>query len=154
MCSADKDACISKVLWILEGFTVRVWNLRFYRAFKDWELATSYSLFQLIQTRIPRGERRDSLCWRLKCDGKFDTRSYYHAIRGASYSLFPWKGVWKPNIPKRVAFFLWTATHGQILTLDNLMLKSHPLADKCCMCCCDGESVDHLLLHCPVTHSL
>ena len=35
------------------------------------------------------------------------------------------------------------------------MLKGRPLANRCCMCCCDGESVDHLLLlHCPVTHSL
>ena len=84
----------------------------------------------------------------------FDTRSYYHAIRGDSNSLFPWKGVWKPKIPRRVAFFLWTATHDRILTLDNLMLRDHPLTTWCCMCCCDGESVDHLLLHCPVTHSL
>ena len=58
--SAVKDACISEVLWILEGGTVRVWNLRFYRAFEDWELAASYSLLQLIQTRIPRGNRRDT----------------------------------------------------------------------------------------------
>ena len=34
------------------------------------------------------------------------------------------------------------------------MLKGRPLANRCCMCCCDGELVDHLLLHCPVTHSL
>ena len=44
VCSAVKDACISEVLWILEGGTVRVWDLRFYRAFEDWELAASYSL--------------------------------------------------------------------------------------------------------------
>jgi len=75
-------------------------------------------------------------------------------IWGASHSLFPWKGVWKLKIPKYVAFFLWTAAHGRILTLDNLMLRGRPLATWCCMCCCDGESVDHLLLHCPVTHSL
>ena len=129
-------------------------DLRFYRAFEDWELAASYSLLQLIQTHIPRGDRSDTLCWRLKGDGNFDTRSYYHAIRGASNSLFPWKGVWKPKIPRRVAFFLWTAAHGRILTLDNLMLRGRPLTTWCCMCCCDGESVDHLLLHCPVTHSL
>ena len=94
MCSAVKDACISEVLWILEGGTVRVWNLRFYRAFEDWELVASYSLLQLIQTRIPRGDKRDTLYWRLKGDGKFDTWSYYHAIQEASNSLFPWKGVW------------------------------------------------------------
>ena len=133
---------------------LRVWDLRFFRAFEDWELAASYSLLQFIQPRIPQGDRSDNLCWRLKGDGMFDTRSYYHAIRGDSNSLFPWKGVWKPKIPRRVAFFLWTATHDGILTLDNLMLRGRPLATWCCMCCCDGESVDHLLLHCPVSHSL
>ena len=51
-------------------------------------------------------------------------------------------------------FFLWTASHGWILTLDNLMLRGCPLTTWCCMCCCDGESVHYLLLHCPVTHSL
>ena len=68
--------------------------------------------------------------------------------------MFPWKGVWKPKIPKCVAYFLWTVAHGRILILDNLMLKGRLLANRCCMCCCDGESVDHLLFHCPVTHSL
>ena len=58
------------------------------------------------------------------------------------------------KIPKRVAFFLWTTAHSRILTLDNLMLKGHHLANGCYMCCYDGESVGHLLLHCPVTHSL
>ena len=44
VCSAVKDACIFEVLWMPEGGTVRVWDLRFYRAFEDWELAASYSL--------------------------------------------------------------------------------------------------------------
>ena len=61
MCSAVKDACIFEVLWIPKGSTIRVWNLRFYRAFEDWELAASYSLLQLIQTCISRGNRRDTL---------------------------------------------------------------------------------------------
>ena len=75
-------------------------------------------------------------------------------IRGASNSLFPWKGVWKHKIPKRVAFFLWIVAYGWTLTLDNLMIKGRHLANRCCMCCYDGELVDHLLLHCPITHSL
>ena len=54
VCSAAKDACMSEVLWIPERGTVRVWDLRFYRAFEYWELAASYSLLQLIQTCIPR----------------------------------------------------------------------------------------------------
>ena len=47
-------------------------GFKFYRAFEVWELPASYSLFQLIQTLIPRGDRSDTLCWRLKGDGKFD----------------------------------------------------------------------------------
>ena len=63
-----------------EGGTSRVWDLRFYRAFENWELIASYSLLQFIQPCIPRGDRRDTLCWRLKGDGKFDTRSFYLAF--------------------------------------------------------------------------
>uniref|UniRef100_A0A7N2R7T0 poly(A)-specific ribonuclease n=1 Tax=Quercus lobata TaxID=97700 RepID=A0A7N2R7T0_QUELO len=95
-------------------------------------LNPKYECNPLIQPRILRDDRRDTLCWWLKGDGEFDTQSYYHEIRGASNSLFPWKGVWKPKIPKHVAFFLWTVAHGRILTLDNLMLKGRPLANWCC----------------------
>ena len=50
MCSTNKEACISEVLSPLVGDNDRVWSLRFYREFNDWELAASYSLLHLIQT--------------------------------------------------------------------------------------------------------
>ena len=50
-----------------------VWDLRFFRAFEDWELTASYFLLQFIQPHIPWGDRRDTLCWQLKGNGKFDT---------------------------------------------------------------------------------
>ena len=34
------------------------------------------------------------------------------------------------------------------------MLRGRPLANRCCLCCCNVESVDHLLLFCPIAHSL
>ena len=49
---------------------------------------------------------------------------------------------------------MWTAAHGQILTLDNLMLRGCPLVNRRCLCCNNEESVDHLLLFCPIAHSL
>ena len=49
---------------------------------------------------------------------------------------------------------MWTAAHGQILTLDNLMLHGRPLTNRCCLCCCNAESVNHLLLFCSIAHSL
>ena len=49
---------------------------------------------------------------------------------------------------------MWTAAHDRILTLDSLMLRGLSLANRCCMCCCNKEFVDHLLLYCLVAHSL
>ena len=154
LCSANKEACISEVLSPPVGDNDRVWSLSFHRDFNDWELAASYSFLQFIQTRIPREGGCDRFCWDLNGSGKFDTRSFYHNIRNVAPSTFPWKGIWKVKVLKRVAFFMWTATHGQILTVDNLMLRGRLLANRCCLCCCNAESVDHLLLICPIAHSL
>ena len=105
-----------------------------------------------IQAHLPRGVGSDSLCCSLNGNGKFDTRSFYNELRTTPNSIFPWKGIWKAKVPKRVAFFMWIATHGHILTLDNLMLCGRPLANCCCMCCCNEEFVDHLLILCPLAH--
>ena len=53
----------------------------------------------------------------------------------------------------------WLSSCGQLLTIGFShwiisCFRGRTLASRCCMCCCDGESVDHLLLHCPVTHTL
>ena len=121
---------------------------------KKKELEATISFLDFIQSRIPRGIGCDSTHWCLNGNGKFDIQSFYNKIRGTSLSSFPWKGIWKAKVPKRVAFFMWTATHGQILTLDNLISRGLPLANRYCMCCCNEESMDHLLQHCPVAHFL
>ena len=138
------EACVSNVLFYQEGGYDRIWNLRFHRDIHERELEAAFSFLEFIQSRIPSGS--DTSHWCLKGNSKFDTRSYYNIIK--------WKGVWKAKIPKRVAFFMWTAVHGQILTLDNLMLRGRILVNRCCMCHRNEEPVDHLLLHCHVAHSL
>jgi len=100
------------------------------------------------------GVGNDSLCWGLNGNGKFDTHSFYNELRATPNSIFPWKSIWKAKIPKNVAFFPWTAAHNRILTLDNLMLRGRPLANWFCMCRCNGESMDHLLIHCHVANYL
>ena len=137
-----------------EGGNERIWISRFYRDFHNRELEVAFSCLDFIQSQIPRGVGCDSSHWSLNGTGKFDIRSNYNKIQGASIPYFIWKGIWKVKVPKRVAFLMWTTIHGRILTLDNLMLQSLALVNRCCMCCCNEESVDHLLLHFPVAHSL
>ena len=47
-------------------------------------------------------------------------------------------------------FFSWTAALGKILTTNNLWKRHIAVLERCFMCKRCGESVDHLLLHCPI----
>ena len=51
-------------------------------------LDAAFSFLEFIQSRIPRGVGSDTSHWCLNGNGKFDTRSYYNNIRGASTSNF------------------------------------------------------------------
>jgi hypothetical protein len=53
-----------------------------------------------------------------------------------------------------VAFFVWTLALGNILTHDNLRKRSVVVIEWCCMCKKNGESIEHLLLHCEVACNL
>jgi hypothetical protein len=67
---------------------------------------------------------------------------------------FPWKAIWKPRVPPRVTFFIWTVALGKILTADNLRRQNIILVNWCCMCRVDEETIDHLFLHCKVATKL
>ena len=68
--------------------------------------------------------------------------------------VFPWKVLWCSKIPPRVAFFSWTVALMKILTIDNLWKKEIIMLDWCCMCKRSGESVDLLLLYCPIAYEM
>jgi hypothetical protein len=51
-------------------------------------------------------------------------------------------------------FFTWSAVLGKILPLYNLRKRHIIIVDKCCLCKRDGESVDHIFLHCDVASAL
>ena len=80
--------------------------------------------------------------------------SYYQALLGVCNQSFPWRSIWKPKVPSNVAFYFWTIALGTILTNDNLRLKKVWILDWCYMCKRNGESVDLLLLHCPITFEM
>ena len=88
------------------------------------------------------------MCWKPSQTKGFPVKSYYKVISSPGVGLFPWKSIWKVKVPPRVAFFSWTAALGMISTADNLCRRGIILVSWCCMCKADGESVDHLLLHC------
>uniref|UniRef100_A0A2N9GQ21 Reverse transcriptase domain-containing protein n=1 Tax=Fagus sylvatica TaxID=28930 RepID=A0A2N9GQ21_FAGSY len=117
----DKSASLASVLSRSDEGVQRVWNFSFIRDFNDWEMDEH---------------------------GRFGSKSFYQAFIGQSNIQFPWKAIWRVKAPRRVAFFVWTAAWGKILTCDNLMRRGYSLAGWCCMCRNEWETGDHLLLHC------
>lgn len=39
--------------------------------------------------------------------------------------VFPWRGIWLPSSPSKVAIFVWIASLGGVLTIDNLIRRWH-----------------------------
>ena len=92
--------------------------------------------------------------WKMTKKGDFDIRSFYSKLRDPLPIIFPWKGVWKVKAPRHVSFFVWTAVWDKILIGDNLRSRGMDFVDWCIMFCCNGETVDHLLLHCGKAYRL
>jgi hypothetical protein len=78
------------------------------------------SLFRRLYAHNLRGEGGDKLWWIPLHKGKFEVRSFYFALAPVEPIPFPWKSIWRTKAPPRVAFFVWTAVLGKILTMDNL----------------------------------
>jgi hypothetical protein len=147
-CASNREATISEVV-VRENGRV-TWNVTFACNFNDWELDNVISFLNLLQSNLPTQEVEDGLRWNLKKNGNLDIRSYYDALRASPNVVFPWKSIWRTKAPRRVCIFVWTAAWNKILTCDNLRKRGYTLTSWCCMCRCCGESVAHLLLHCPV----
>ncbi|RVW26228.1 Transposon TX1 uncharacterized 149 kDa protein [Vitis vinifera] len=65
--------------------------------------------------------------------------------------------VWKSQVPFKVKAFVWLVAHKKVNTNDLLQLRRPHKAlspDICKLCMEQGESADHLFLHCSVTLGL
>ena len=126
------------------------WNVSFIRLVHDWEVDVLASFYTLLYSHKIRREREDKIWWVPSRKGKFDVRSFCKILTHNETICFPWRSIWQTKTPLRVAFFVWTAVLGKILTLDNLRKRQLIMINICCLCKLDGETVDHILLQCEV----
>jgi hypothetical protein len=130
------------------------WELHFICSVQDWELESVSTFFDLLFSCPVKGHGVDTLVWRSSGKADFLVNWFYKTLVPRVAAEFPWKAIWKPKVPPWVAFYLWTASLGKILTTDYLRKRNIILVSWCCMCKTDGETIDHLLLHCPVAYDL
>ena len=130
------------------------WEVTFSRLAQDWELESFSSFLELLYSFTGTGKGEDKLCWKPSQSKSFQVKSYCKSLTTNGEECFPWKSIWKAKVPPRVAFFSWTAALGRILTAENLRRRLVIIVNWCCLCKVDGESVDHLLLHCAYAKEL
>ena len=98
---------------------VLFWDVSFFRGVHVRELEALSSFMESIYGSSTRGFGEDKMCWILSKDKGFLLKDYYKILAGPTIFGFPWRSIWKQKIPFRVAYFVWTATLGKCLMIDN-----------------------------------
>ena len=113
------------------------WDLHIVWAIQDWELESLMTFMDTIYGLGIRGIGEDKMCWKPDKKKGFKIATYYRLLDAAAIAneqSLPWKIIWRSKAPPRVAFFVWTAALGKILTIDNLRKRKIRITDWCCMC--------------------
>ena len=129
------------------------WNLRFLRAFNDWELdMVGNLLIELREHRVTLEE--DSVIWKEGGDGLFRVKRVYSVLASPIVVEFPYSNVWVDKVPTKIVFFAWEAAWGKVLTLDRLQRRGWQFPNRCFLCGCEEETINHILIHCTVVKVL
>ena len=89
----------------------------------------------------------DSVTWKGGRNGKFGVKEAYRLLITPNDISFPKNCIWVARVPTKVAFFAWEATWGKVLTQNRLQKRGWQLPNRCYLCGCEEETVNHILLH-------
>eukprot|EP00253_Pinus_taeda_P033082 PITA_33082 len=106
--------------------------------------------------KIKARNGRDILRWGNSMKGSFTTKEAYFLTseQSGNEENLDWRIVWERNWWPKVSIFIWLASKNKILTWDRIQKKGFIGPSRCCLCNSEGESRDHLLLHCPFAKTL
>ena len=80
------------------------------------------NLLRFIYSGLMRSNAANQLYLKPSSKQIFYVWSYYRVLHSNTQLSFPWNTIWKPKVPIKVSFFLWSAALGRILTMDNLRI--------------------------------
>ena len=152
--ASNKEASVTSSLERLGIGDWSSWDVCFNWRPNDWEMGVVDEFLRTLGSDLPPIKNGDRMRWKMTKKGDFDIRLFYNKLRDPLPIIFPWKGVWKVKASRSVSFFVWTVVWDKILTCDNLRSRGMDYVDWYIMCCRNGETVDHLLLHCGKAYRL
>ncbi|RVW16749.1 hypothetical protein CK203_076445 [Vitis vinifera] len=135
------------------------WNLNFRRNLTDSEIDLLQRLMSSLSSVCFSPSLADSRVWSLSSSGLLSVKSFFLALSKVSNPILflPAKFLWSSKAPSKVKALAWIVAHGKVNTNDKLQLRrpyKSLYPQWCILCKGNGESIDHLFLHCPVTIGL
>ncbi|RVW49859.1 putative mitochondrial protein [Vitis vinifera] len=129
------------------------WILGLLRDLNDWEVGLVGNILAVLRDYSVTMED-DAVCWKKGEDGLFKIKYAYNVLANSHGLDFPHSNVWVGKVPTKIAFFAWEATWGKVLTLDRLQRRGWHLPNRCFLCGCEEETINHILIHCTVAKGL
>ncbi|XP_026384653.1 uncharacterized protein LOC113280214 [Papaver somniferum] len=134
-----------------------VWNIQLKRNLTQQEIPQMMELFSVQGTPpILNDEEEDELQY--NATGGFSVKLCYNWLiqqLPATLNEIPHSCIWIQFVPQKNQFFMWQAAQNAIPTLDNLLRRGCEIQQStCALCSLAPESVDHLLLHCDISHKV
>ena len=124
------------------------WTPHFLRPFNDWEVEEVERFLSSIQGKRLDADVEDRMVWKETKNEIFTVKSLYKSLVHSCAVSFPCNIIWSPYVPTKVSFFAWVASWEKVLTQDQLKRRGWILANRCCFCCVEEETINHILVHC------
>ena len=104
-------------------------------------------------TQFFLNQNEDELIWKNDPSGVFSIGSAYDDSFD-DYEEPCWAKAWVKGMKPKVNIFFLIHLQNKFLTLDNLKKRGIIIINRCVLCKNDGESVEHITLHCPFTKKI
>ena len=114
----------------------------------------SWPPFRLVQSTVNTGTNLSGDIEGM--DPSYSVKACYlqQSSKKTLIDQWPWKLIWRTKLPPEVINFSWNTLRDSCLTQNNLMRRKFQIVNRCYMCLCNSESINHLFLRCTVAIGL
>jgi len=131
----------------------RTWNIPKLRSV----IPDEQVLQKVIGIPLSITDVEDSFCWGFSGSGTFSVKSatwLAHSHIAHPAPIWPFKDIWKMDVPPKIRLFLWQLLHNALPLRDTLYCRGLQIARTCPWCTADPETNDHLFWECSSTYQL
>ena len=144
---------------VLGNFYPLSWNFNFHRNFIDIEIDFLQRLMSYLSSVYFSLSTANSRVWSLYSPSLFTVKFFFLSLSNFSNPILflPTKFLWRLKALLKVKALTWLVAHGKVNTNDKLQLRrpyKSLCPQWCILCKGNGELIDHLFLHCPLTITL